>query len=278
MVVSRSAALAILIAASPTILRAQVVDSVDSNRTSARPRTVSVINSGDRRLGVVLAATIVALVPLDAAIGHAARQPALQNNATIRETADGLNRVAFPGATLASYAVYATGVLTANEQTLDAGFHILESVFVASNVTDVLKRAVGRSRPSASSSPVRFDLGNDDASVASASFPSGHSTVAFALAAASAAELAQHNTPGSRFIIPTLYATATGVGMARVYGRAHWPSDVVAGAAVGMLTGRAIVRTAHAHPGNWLDALAVHGVVAAEGRDRALFGWHAGAP
>ena len=278
MVVSWSASLAILMAASPTILRAQVVDSVDSSATGARPRTVSVINDGDRRLGVILAATVVALVPLDAAIGHVARRPALQNSTTIRDAASGLNRVAFPGANLASYAVYATGVLTANEQTLDAGVHILESVFVASNVSDVLKRVVGRSRPSASSSPLRFDVGNDDASVASASFPSGHSTVAFALAGASAAELAQHDTPGSRFIIPTLYATATAVGMARVYGRAHWASDVVAGAAVGVLTGRAIVRTAHAHPGNWLDALAVHGVVAAEGRGRALFGWHAGAP
>jgi membrane-associated phospholipid phosphatase len=278
MLVSRYAALAIVIAASPAILLAQVVDSAASRTASAKQRNIPIINNGDRHLGVVLAATVVALVPFDAAIGRAARQPALQNNSTFRETAVQLNRAAFPGATFASYAVYAAGVSTANEQTLDAGFHILESVFVASNVTDVLKRAVGRARPSVSSDPLRFDVGNDEGTTASASFPSGHATVAFALAAASAAELSHHGVPGARFIIPVLYGTATGVGTARVYGRAHWASDVVAGAAVGMFSARAVVRTAHAHPGNWLDAFAVHGVVAAEGRGRALLGWHTEAP
>src|SRR5205823_12283913 len=113
---------------------------------------------------------------------------------------------------------------------------------------------------SASSNPLRFDIDDQGGTVASASFPSGHTTIAFALAGAGAEELTQQHVPGRRFITPALYATATGVGMARVYGRAHWASDVVAGAAIGMLTSRTLVRTAHAHPGNWIDAVAVHGI------------------
>lgn len=269
---------ALVVAADPSIVTAQVADSVALTTASAPHRDVRIVNRGDRRLALGLAFTSMALVPLDAVIGRAARQPAFQNSPTLRATAADLNRVAFPGATVASYAVYAAGVVTGNTPTLDAGFHILASVFVASNVGDAIKRVAGRERPSATADPWMFDLGNDGKSPASASFPSGHATVAFALAAASATELSWHDVPGARFAIPALYATATGVGIARVYGSAHWASDVVAGAAVGMLAARVVVRTAHAHPGNWLDALAVHGVIAAEGRGRAFLGWHTGAP
>jgi len=278
MILSRAAVLALLLAANPSIVIAQAADSVALGPVSPPRRDVRIVNRGDRRLGLGLAVASVALVPLDAAIGRAVRRPSLQNNSTLRAAAANLNSVAFPGATLASYTVYAAGVVTANAQTLDAGFHILESVFVASNVGDALKRLAGRARPSASADPWQFDVGYDGKSPASASFPSGHATVAFALAAASAAELSWHDVPGARFAVPALYATATGVGIARVYGSAHWASDVVAGAAVGILTARVVVRTAHAHPGNWLDAVAVHGVIAAEGRGRAFLGWHTGAP
>ncbi len=66
------------------------------------------------------------------------------------------------------------------------------------------------------------------------SFPSGHATVAFALATA----LAQ-DRPGLR---APLYAVAVLVAVSRVYLGVHHPSDVVAGAVLGAGMGLLVAR------------------------------------
>ena len=65
-----------------------------------------------------------------------------------------------------------------------------------------------------------------------ASFPSGHATVAFALAAA----LQRETT--SRWIPWVAYPAAAVVGWSRVHDGEHWTSDVVAGAALGTWASR----------------------------------------
>lgn len=95
-------------------------------------------------------------------------------------------------------------------------------VAVASNVivTMVLKEAVGRTRPNEA----------DDKS-----FPSGHTSNAFTMATVLDAHY------GRRAGIPA-YVLASLVGISRIRRDAHWLSDVVAGAALGYLTGRTVVR------------------------------------
>jgi membrane-associated phospholipid phosphatase len=86
-------------------------------------------------------------------------------------------------------------------------------------LTTTLKVTVNRSRPS----------GGDH------SFPSGHTSATFA----SAGVLQQHF--GWKAGIPA-YAAAGFVGWTRVRDRAHWVSDVVFGAAVGLASARAVTR------------------------------------
>jgi hypothetical protein len=95
-------------------------------------------------------------------------------------------------------------------------------VAVVSNfiVTNALKLAVGRTRP---------NEGNDK------SFPSGHSSNAFAIAAV----VDSHY--GRRVGVPA-YVVASLVGLSRVRRDAHWFSDVVAGATIGYLSGKSVVR------------------------------------
>jgi undecaprenyl-diphosphatase len=62
------------------------------------------------------------------------------------------------------------------------------------------------------------------------SFPSGHATGAFALAT-----VFSHQYP--KLSIP-LYITATGVAISRIYLGRHYPSDVLAGAAIGFTTAK----------------------------------------
>jgi membrane-associated phospholipid phosphatase len=90
---------------------------------------------------------------------------------------------------------------------------------------------VGRARPSAApGDPGEFrPSGRLDGS-----FPSGHTTIAFAAAAAIDAE-----TP-ARWVPWVVYPAAAAVGWARVSEDRHWLSDVVAGAALGYWTGRKV--------------------------------------
>src|SRR5437016_2629934 len=69
------------------------------------------------------------------------------------------------------------------------------------------------------------------------SFPSGHTTAAFAAAAAVSSETSEW-WPRSRWIIgPIVYAGATLVGVSRMYDDKHWASDVAMGAAIGTFAG-----------------------------------------
>ncbi|HEY4321763.1 MAG TPA: phosphatase PAP2 family protein [Gemmatimonadales bacterium] len=105
----------------------------------------------------------------------------------------------------------------------------LGSVATATVVTQATKYVVGRVRPYADpdrdGSDLRFFAG-------SPSFPSGHTAAAFALAT-SLGDATGHTWARIGF-----YVLATGTGWARITEQAHWLSDVVAGAAVGIASAK----------------------------------------
>ena len=74
----------------------------------------------------------------------------------------------------------------------------------------------------------------------SASFPSGHTTVAFAAATVFAMEY--KNTP---WVPIVSYSAASLIGVSRITENKHWFTDVVAGAALGYLCGRQVVNNYH---------------------------------
>jgi len=74
----------------------------------------------------------------------------------------------------------------------------------------------------------------------SASFPSGHTTAAFAAATVFAMEY--KNTPW----VPIVSYSAAGlIGVSRITENKHWFTDVIAGAALGYLCGRQVVNNYH---------------------------------
>ncbi|HEX9160126.1 MAG TPA: phosphatase PAP2 family protein, partial [Thermoanaerobaculia bacterium] len=126
----------------------------------------------------------------------------------------------------------AAGSFTNDPRMRDAGRDSLESeVWAAGIVAPVLKRTFGRTRPSQEQGAHSFHpfTSKDE------SFPSGHATNAFAFASA----IAGHY---DGWIVPAIvYTMATGVAFSRVNDRAHFPSDVVAGALIGRTVGRSLV-------------------------------------
>jgi undecaprenyl-diphosphatase len=91
--------------------------------------------------------------------------------------------------------------------------------------TDVLKAATGRSRPDVDMLVPRPQ---------SESFPSGHASSSFACATVRGAFEPRLRVP--------LYVLATLIALSRTYVGVHYPLDVLAGAAWGLLLGWLVVR------------------------------------
>lgn len=98
---------------------------------------------------------------------------------------------------------------------------------LSTSTTAVLKKATGRERPD----------GSDEES-----FPSGHASRAAAYAAATAGNLEELSlSPRARsWLEGSAYALAAGTGWARVEGGVHFPTDVLAGEALGNFLGRVV--------------------------------------
>jgi membrane-associated phospholipid phosphatase len=128
-----------------------------------------------------------------------------------------------------SGAILAAGVVSGRPDQRRRGGRVLASVAVAGLTTAVIKAAVGRLRPGETSDPYRFKpFAHHDA------FPSGHATLAFALATSLSEEI---DRP---WATAALYAGATGTAWSRLNDKRHWLSDVLAGATVGITTAKVI--------------------------------------
>lgn len=233
---------------------------------------MKVFRHTDLRAALAFSAAGIALLPLDTRITNAVRghPPTAATSRVLSDVSD----VAFPGAYLFGYGVYGLGLVSGSTSLTRVGVYTAASVMASSHLTDAFKGLVGRARPWAASESDEFNAGRGFRDGGWTSFPSGHATVAFAAATAfvDGSRLEWPNEPG--FIAPAAYTAATAVAVARVYGQAHWASDVLAGAAVGTFTARFLVREGRAHPGNWLEKIAVHGALALDERGRAALGWH----
>lgn len=127
---------------------------------------------------------------------------------------------------------YVVGALTDDETSMQVAQDGIAASLIASGiVTPAIKWVAGRSRPRANQGVYNFKPFSDT----NASFPSGHTTEAFALASVVA------NHYDETWVACTSYSIASLVGLARTYHHAHFASDVVAGAMIGTLVGKSVV-------------------------------------
>ncbi|WFU60279.1 phosphatase PAP2 family protein [Bradyrhizobium brasilense] len=111
--------------------------------------------------------------------------------------------------------------------------YLFLSVVLSVAVGELIKWIVGRGRPFVGGKANAFNFQHFAGTEAYSSFPSGHSITAFALAFAISAVW-----PGARFVM-LVYALV--IAATRLVLLAHHPSDVVAGALVGVI-GAMVVR------------------------------------
>jgi membrane-associated phospholipid phosphatase len=160
------------------------------------------------------AATAVAASSLDgrAQSGLGGYAPRLSSAAS---TAGGLS-VVLP----ATVGLFTAGRFVENGRFRAFTYDATQALVVNAVYTSVLKEVTSRSRPDGSNT---------------LSFPSGHTSAAFALATTANAHY------GWRAGVPS-YLAAGAIGLSRVTTHKHHLSDVVAGAALGFVTGRTAVR------------------------------------
>ena len=123
----------------------------------------------------------------------------------------------------AAFAAYLVGRHTGSSRVQHLGMDELEALLIAEGIAQGVKVAVRRQRPP--------EL--DGTQSRTYSFPSGHATLTFAAATV----LQQHL--GYRAAIPT-YLVASYVAMSRLHDNRHFASDVVFGAATGVMIGRTV--------------------------------------
>jgi membrane-associated phospholipid phosphatase len=241
--VTRKIFLAFLFSASAAA--AQTTDSASSTRPLFTARDALI-------LGGFTAATI-AVAPADRWITHHLQDPARQADQFWNRAATIGRLFGWPGSFVGVSGIYLVGLASGNEDVERMGLHAGESLVLATAVGTVMKRGFGRARPRVSPDNARNFTSKGWKDHGYRSFPSGHATAAFAIASAISLESGRH-WPGSKWVIgPAMYGAATLTGLSRVYNNEHWASDVVAGAALGTMTGFKIYRYQYSHPGNWMD-------------------------
>ncbi|MDH7569037.1 MAG: phosphatase PAP2 family protein [Armatimonadota bacterium] len=128
--------------------------------------------------------------------------------------------------------LYVVGVVGNNSKECDAGVLSAGAMVGTALVCEAVKGSVSRRRPVEALGEAQVRVVG--APVAdSRSFPSGHTATAFAWAAVLSGMYPE--------AAPLFLGAATLVGVGRVRVGAHYPSDVLAGAAIGFTVGRVVV-------------------------------------
>jgi len=136
---------------------------------------------------------------------------------------------AFAGMTGGTYLL---GAVTEDDHKRETGILSGEAAVDALGVATALQYAFGRERPTGGSAPGEFWRQGT-------SFPSDHATAAWAVAS-----VMTHEYPGPLTIF-FFYGLASAVSVSRVTGEKHFPTDVLAGSAIGWLVGQRVYRAHH---------------------------------
>jgi membrane-associated phospholipid phosphatase len=176
----------------------------------------------------------------------------MARNTGLRTTSEYITNFggAWEGYILAAFGAY--GFIFKSNKVKTTTLLATQAYITAGAMSYVVKYLTGRQRPNyydpahpaepdntVFRGPSIFN-GNHPASGFGSSFPSGHTTAAFCAATVFAYEYKD------QIVIPVIaYSIAGLVGVSRITENAHWTTDVLAGFALGYITGKQVVNNYH---------------------------------
>ena len=246
-------------------------DSVRTAHASPEP----LFTRRDAYIGAGFAVATIALLPLDRHVAQRLQDSTEQANRFFHHAATGLEVFTSPGAFVIGGSLDASGRLGHFGRVADLGLHGTEAVVLADVVTSAIKGSAGRARPFVVSdtNAADFKFGRGFTKSEYMSFPSGHTTTAFAAASAVTAETSRWWPRSTWYIAPVMYGGASLVGLSRMYHNKHWASDVLLGAGIGTFSGLKVVQYQHAHPGNRIDRWLLSTNISSDGEGGAMLAW-----
>jgi membrane-associated phospholipid phosphatase len=185
----------------------------------------------------LIGGTTVALGFLDETV----RDEIVDNPSQTRKDFFKIGEIAGDGGYAAGYLslFYLTGLLRDDEELQSTALLATESFLLSGAFTLTLKHLIGRERPSSTTEADNF---SGPFAGEGLSFPSGHTTTAFAIATVFAKQYKRHV-----WVPPLAYTLATMTALSRVNDNVHWTSDVFFGAAIGYFTAAALHKM-HSNP------------------------------
>lgn len=175
----------------------------------------------------------------------------VNNHSAIRNASSFITKFGGPYEiyTLAGFGTY--GLIFKSDKVKTTTLLATQAYLTGAAIESVMKLLSGRTRPSAYNGvnsetepnfygPFSKRAKDINGSKEFSSFPSGHTTVAFAAATVFAKEYSKS------VIVPIIaYSAATAIGLSRITENKHWATDVFVGAALGYLTGKQVVNNYH---------------------------------
>lgn len=141
----------------------------------------------------------------------------------------------YPAALMGGYYLY--GLAADNKKARQIALGGTQAFFMAAITSHILKHAFHRHRPLDDNPPNPRLWEGPFKGFSYNSFPSRHTAGAFAIAS-----FMQQVYKDKIWVGILSYGIASGVGLSRIYDNEHWPSDVLAGAALGFAIGQTVYR------------------------------------
>jgi len=171
--------------------------------------------------------TTAALMPLDKDIRKEFSKSHNETKDKIADIGNAYGNLITP--VIMGSGIYSYGLFFKDEYVRETGRMIFESILFSGIITTITKSVAGRSRPYTEQGPYFYKMFTIDEG--SLSFPSGHSTVAFAVSSVLA------NRIKNVYASIGLYTLSTVTALSRIYSDKHWASDVILGSAIGYFVG-----------------------------------------
>ncbi|HEY7895442.1 MAG TPA: phosphatase PAP2 family protein [Gemmatimonadaceae bacterium] len=226
----------------------------DMARDTARAAPRALFTRHDAFVATGLLAGALALMPADEWFRNHVEERSLQSSTTAHTVANDFSLLGDPGTVILSLGTYAVGRIAGSHTVSDVGLHATEALVLSAAATELVKGVAGRARPYVLPPDAdEFAALRGFSSAGRTSFPSGHTSAAFSLAAVVDEEGAIHWPHAARIVTPVTYGLASLVGLSRIYKDRHWVSDVAVGALVGEYSGLMVERYNRGHPHNALE-------------------------